>query len=93
MATSDAELFRSIGLVDAVVAPLEKNTKLAAKLVEVIVGAGLAGKGCDSVTGNLLYHVASKMKDSLARHRAFMGQQIASGALRLNVQVNICAAY
>ncbi len=83
----DIAVFRSLGLNDAVVAPLAKNAKLSAKLMEVVKGAGLATSGCDPVMGNLLYHVAAKMKDSLGSHRGFLGKHIAAGNLRLNSQV------
>ncbi len=83
----DIAVFRSLGLNDAVVAPLAKNAKLSAKLMEVVKGAGLATTGCDPVMGNLLYHVAAKMKDSLGSHRGFLGKHIAAGNLRLNSQV------
>ena len=82
---ADIDLCRCIGLADAVLASLEKNAKLAAKVVEVIKASGL--KGCDATTGNLLYHVASKLKDSLGKHRPFLAREIAAGHLKLNVQV------
>ncbi len=81
------DLFRSIGLADALLESLGKNVKLSAKLEEVIAGAGVASTGCDSTKGNLLYHVATKMKDTLGKHRAFLGKHIAAGHLQMNVQV------
>jgi hypothetical protein len=95
MTTSEADLavFRSLGLNDSVVAPLAKNPKLSAKLMEVVKGAGVAATGCDPVKGNLLYHVAAKMKDSLGSHRAFLGRHIGAGNLRLNSQVGGCVGY
>jgi hypothetical protein len=85
---AESAALRGIGLNDAILAPLAKNPKLAAKLEEVVKAAGFESTGCDATTGNLLYYVASKLKDSLAAHRPFLGRAVGAGHLRLNAQVS-----
>jgi hypothetical protein len=83
-----AAVFRSLGLADAVVEDLGKNAKLAAKLMEVVEGAGKAG-GCDAAMGNLLYAVATRVKEAVARFRPLLGKHIGNGNMRTSMQVRV----
>ena len=84
---SPADILKRIGLIDATVEDIMKNPKVLAKVLDIVKTAGLESKGCDGVTGNLLYSAAARLKEGSERFRAVLGGYIASGGIKSNPQV------
>lgn len=61
--SSEAKAFEKVGIPAEKAAEYAGNKKLCAKLLRVIQIAGVGESGCDKSVGNVLYAVATKVKD------------------------------
>eukprot|EP01112_Ceratiomyxa_fruticulosa_P009643 TRINITY_DN2524_c0_g1_i1.p1 TRINITY_DN2524_c0_g1~~TRINITY_DN2524_c0_g1_i1.p1 ORF type:complete len:656 (-),score=148.41 TRINITY_DN2524_c0_g1_i1:158-2125(-) len=90
-ASSDVELFLSIGLDEKRAKDTTKNQELTSSLKKFIQAAEVS-KGCDKTIGNILYTFATSLPHG-SQHHAFLGPYIHSGAIRSAAQIKAAVQY
>ncbi|XP_014664975.1 PREDICTED: glutamine--tRNA ligase-like [Priapulus caudatus] len=94
MADETKKLFMSIGLSENKALETLKNETLSEQLKAAIEEAQKhCSDGIDKATGNLLYHVATKLKKQVKHRLAFLTEYVASGNIATELQLTAALEY
>ncbi|ELU08311.1 hypothetical protein CAPTEDRAFT_221989 [Capitella teleta] len=95
MATDKMKLFTSIGLSDQKAKETLKNDAVSQNLADVIVEAQKGNQDAvfSRTTGNLLYHVGTRMKAQILAHRPTLIQYITEAKIASETQLNAAMDY